>query len=198
MWISDITNHRNRPSLAYPPLPAYFSACRRQWRILEVRGVWDRGLMEPQYQHAAMAEDGEGRPGGGGAGSSDRLGRRTYTSSAYVSSLLDGLLALRQAGILHDVVLLVEGRPIQAHRVLLAASCDYFRWRSNRPPCCFTFTFSLYLLSGLSVSQNLPGFIPCLHTIDTLILTWERRCRHAFGIISVHFLAAKRLVVLES
>lgn len=83
--------------------------------------------MEPQYQHPAMAEDGEGRPGGGGAGSSDRLARRTYTSSAYVSSLLDGLLALRQAGILHDVVLLVEGRPIQAHRVLLAASCDYFR-----------------------------------------------------------------------
>lgn len=67
-----------------------------------------------------MAEDGR-------AGSSGRPGRRTYRRSAHFRSLLDGLLALRQSGILFDVVLLVEGRPIQAHRILLAASCDYFR-----------------------------------------------------------------------
>lgn len=66
-------------------------------------------------------------PMGGHAGSSGRPGRRTYRSSAHFRSLLDGLLALRQSGILFDVVLLVEGRPIQAHRILLAASCDYFR-----------------------------------------------------------------------
>lgn len=82
---------------------------------------------EPQHQHPAMAEDGEVSPVGGRAGSSGRLGRQTYASSAHFRSLLDGLLALRQGGILYDVVLLVEGRPIQAHRILLAASCDYFR-----------------------------------------------------------------------
>uniref|UniRef100_A0A674PEP7 Kelch like family member 22 n=1 Tax=Takifugu rubripes TaxID=31033 RepID=A0A674PEP7_TAKRU len=32
-----------------------------------------------------------------------------------------------ESGVLYDVVLLVEGRPIQAHRILLAASCHYFR-----------------------------------------------------------------------
>ncbi|XP_035496916.1 kelch-like protein 22 isoform X1 [Scophthalmus maximus] len=66
-------------------------------------------------------------PLGGCAGSSGRPGRQTYGSSAHFRSLLHGLLALRQSGILSDVVLLVEGRPIQAHRILLAASCDYFR-----------------------------------------------------------------------
>lgn len=40
---------------------------------------------------------------------------------------MDGLLALREGGILFDVVLLVEGKPVEAHRILLAASCDYFR-----------------------------------------------------------------------
>ncbi|XP_026883055.2 kelch-like protein 22 [Electrophorus electricus] len=53
--------------------------------------------------------------------------RQTYRSSSRSQLLLDGLLALRHGGILFDVVLLVENRPIQAHRVLLAASCDYFR-----------------------------------------------------------------------
>ncbi|XP_029019253.1 kelch-like protein 22 isoform X2 [Betta splendens] len=60
-------------------------------------------------------------------GASERLSRRTYRSSSHVRGLVDGLLALRQGGILFDVVLQVEGRPIQAHRILLAASCDYFR-----------------------------------------------------------------------
>lgn len=79
--------------------------------------------MKPEHQSRAMAEDGEG----GRAVSTGRPGRQTYTSSAHSRSLLEGLLALRQSGILFDVVLLVEGRPIQAHRVFLAASCDYFR-----------------------------------------------------------------------
>nr|XP_046242647.1 kelch-like protein 22 isoform X2 [Scatophagus argus] len=83
--------------------------------------------MKPQHQNPAMAEEGQISPVGGRAGSSGRPGRQTYTSSAHFCSLLDGLLALRQSGILYDVVLLVEGRPIKAHRILLAASCDYFR-----------------------------------------------------------------------
>uniref|UniRef100_A0A3P8SFQ0 Kelch like family member 22 n=1 Tax=Amphiprion percula TaxID=161767 RepID=A0A3P8SFQ0_AMPPE len=74
-----------------------------------------------------MAEDGTQSPVGGRAGSSGRPSRQTYKSSAHFRSLLDGLLSLRQSGILFDVVLVVEGRPIQAHRILLAASCDYFR-----------------------------------------------------------------------
>lgn len=83
--------------------------------------------MKPEPQYCAMAEDEELSPLGGCAGSSGRPGRQTYGSSAHFRSLLHGLLALRQSGILSDVVLLVEGRPIQAHRILLAASCDYFR-----------------------------------------------------------------------
>lgn len=84
--------------------------------------------MKPERQLPVMAEEnGAVSPMGGHAGSSGRPGRRTYRSSAHFRSLLDGLLALRQSGILFDVVLLVEGRPIQAHRILLAASCDYFR-----------------------------------------------------------------------
>ncbi|XP_008274920.1 kelch-like protein 22 isoform X2 [Stegastes partitus] len=83
--------------------------------------------MKPEHQCPAMAEDGALSPVGGRAGSSGRPGRQTYKSSAHFRSLLDGLLALRQSGILFDVVLVVEGRPIQAHRILLAASCDYFR-----------------------------------------------------------------------
>ncbi|XP_033903362.3 kelch-like protein 22 [Acipenser ruthenus] len=52
---------------------------------------------------------------------------QTYRSSAHSQSLLDGLVALRNSGILFDVALVVEGKAIEAHRILLAASCDYFR-----------------------------------------------------------------------
>lgn len=83
--------------------------------------------MKPEYQYLAMAEDVEQSPMSGRAGASGRPSREIYRSSAHFRSLLDGLLALKQSGILFDVVLLVEGRPIQAHRILLAASCDYFR-----------------------------------------------------------------------
>ncbi|KAM6930396.1 kelch-like protein 22 isoform 2-T2 [Xenentodon cancila] len=54
-------------------------------------------------------------------------GRQTFRSSEHFRSLVDGLLALRQEGVLFDVVLVVEGRHIHAHRILLAASCHYFR-----------------------------------------------------------------------
>lgn len=81
--------------------------------------------MKPKDQFLAMAEDGDLMSGR--AAASDRPSRQTYRSSAHFRSLLDGLLALKQSGILFDVVLQVEGRPIQAHRILLAASCDYFR-----------------------------------------------------------------------
>lgn len=54
--------------------------------------------------------------------------RQKYHSNAHSQGLLDGLLMLREGGILFDVVLIVEERPIQAHRILLAASCDYFRY----------------------------------------------------------------------
>lgn len=77
-----------------------------------------------KHQQGAMADDGEASSGGTQAGSS---GRQTFRCSAHFRSLLGGVLTLRQSGILYDVVLLVEGRPIQAHRILLAASCDYFR-----------------------------------------------------------------------
>ncbi|XP_034397955.1 kelch-like protein 22 isoform X3 [Cyclopterus lumpus] len=83
--------------------------------------------MKPEHQHSFMAEEGKLSPTGGRPGSSGRPSRQTFKSSAHFRSLLDGLLVLRQSGILFDVVLLVEGRPIQAHRILLAASCDYFR-----------------------------------------------------------------------
>ncbi|KAL0979451.1 hypothetical protein UPYG_G00185240 [Umbra pygmaea] len=74
-----------------------------------------------------MAEDGELDQMWSHTASSGQCVRQTYRSCSHSRSLLDGLLALRQGGILFDVVLLVEGRPIEAHRILLAASCDYFR-----------------------------------------------------------------------
>lgn len=84
--------------------------------------------MKPERESPGMAEDAQVIPlGGGAAGSSGRPGRQTFRSSAHSRSLLDRLTDLRESGILFDVVLLVEGRPIQGHRVLLAASCDYFR-----------------------------------------------------------------------
>ncbi|KAF3696066.1 Kelch-like protein 22 [Channa argus] len=83
--------------------------------------------MKPEHQYLAIAEDGEPSPVAGRAGVSGRPSRQTYRSSSHFRSLLDGLVALRHSGILFDVVLLVEGRSIQAHRILLAASCDYFR-----------------------------------------------------------------------
>ncbi|XP_054852656.1 kelch-like protein 22 [Eublepharis macularius] len=51
----------------------------------------------------------------------------TYRSAQHSQALLNGLVALRDSGILFDVILLVEGKAIEAHRILLAASCDYFR-----------------------------------------------------------------------
>ncbi|KAM7391665.1 hypothetical protein PAMP_022336 [Pampus punctatissimus] len=80
-------------------------------------------MMNPGHQCCAMTEDGDG----GCVGSVGRRGRKTYSSSVHSHSLLDGLQALRQSGILFDVVLLVDDRRIQTHRILLAASCDYFR-----------------------------------------------------------------------
>ncbi|XP_064424131.1 kelch-like protein 22 [Latimeria chalumnae] len=52
---------------------------------------------------------------------------RTYRSVAHPLALLNGMVALRDSGTLFDVVIVAEGKPIQAHRILLAASCDYFR-----------------------------------------------------------------------
>ncbi|KAM6930395.1 kelch-like protein 22 isoform 1-T1 [Xenentodon cancila] len=77
--------------------------------------------MKAERQCAAMAEDGA--PGPVRA----CPGRQTFRSSEHFRSLVDGLLALRQEGVLFDVVLVVEGRHIHAHRILLAASCHYFR-----------------------------------------------------------------------
>ena len=84
-------------------------------------------VMKPERQRVAMTEDGAPRPAGGRAGASGGPGRQIFRSSAHFRSLLDGLQALRQSGILFDVALVVEGRHIHAHRILLAASCDYFR-----------------------------------------------------------------------
>ncbi|KAM4745150.1 kelch-like protein 22 isoform 2-T3 [Anableps anableps] len=75
-----------------------------------------------------MAENGQELIGSGiQACSSGRPNRQTFKCWTHFPSLMDGMDTLRQNGTLFDVVLLVEGRPIQAHRVLLAASCDYFR-----------------------------------------------------------------------
>lgn len=62
-----------------------------------------------------------------GAREDGRCVKERYRSSSHSQGLMDGLLALRDGGILFDVVLVVEGKPIEAHRILLAASCDYFR-----------------------------------------------------------------------
>ncbi|XP_068767721.1 kelch-like protein 22 isoform X2 [Struthio camelus] len=51
----------------------------------------------------------------------------TYRSAEHSQALLSGLVSLRDSSILFDVVLVVEEKPIEAHRILLAASCDYFR-----------------------------------------------------------------------
>lgn len=64
----------------------------------------------------------------GAVHSAQPCAKQKYRSNAHSQGLLDGLLMLRQGGILFDVVLLVEGKAIQAHRILLAASCDYFRY----------------------------------------------------------------------
>ncbi|XP_028851714.1 kelch-like protein 22 [Denticeps clupeoides] len=75
-----------------------------------------------------MSVDGESSPMRDNSGGSTWTGsRQKYRSSGHSQGVLEGLLALRQGGILFDVALLVEGRSIQAHRILLAASCDYFR-----------------------------------------------------------------------
>ncbi|KAM8962300.1 kelch-like protein 22 [Pelodytes ibericus] len=52
---------------------------------------------------------------------------KTYRSLEHSQSLLSGLVGLRDGGILFDVVLNLEGKSVAAHRILLAASCDYFR-----------------------------------------------------------------------
>lgn len=59
--------------------------------------------------------------------SQSHCGTNTYRSTQHSQALLRGLLALRDSGILFDVVLVVGWRHIAAHRILLAASCDYFR-----------------------------------------------------------------------
>ncbi|XP_063769091.1 kelch-like protein 22 isoform X1 [Pseudophryne corroboree] len=52
---------------------------------------------------------------------------KTYRSTGHSQALLSGLVGLRDGGILFDVVLKLEGKSVEAHRILLAASCDYFR-----------------------------------------------------------------------
>ncbi|XP_062855379.1 kelch-like protein 22 [Trichomycterus rosablanca] len=64
---------------------------------------------------------------GQSAKSAQPCAKQKYRSKSHLRGLLDGLLALREGELLFDVVLLVEGKSIQAHRILLAASCDYFR-----------------------------------------------------------------------
>lgn len=57
----------------------------------------------------------------------------TYRSAEHSQALLSGLVSLRDSSILFDVVLVVEDKPIEAHRILLAASCDYFRYAAVTP-----------------------------------------------------------------
>ncbi|XP_036000451.1 kelch-like protein 22 isoform X2 [Fundulus heteroclitus] len=85
--------------------------------------------MKPEGQRVIMAEQ-NGRQLVGSvrqAGSSGRPDRQMFKCWTHFPSLMEGMHGLRQSGTLFDVALLVEGRPIPAHRILLAASCDYFR-----------------------------------------------------------------------
>ncbi|KAM4578954.1 kelch-like protein 22 isoform 2-T2 [Fundulus diaphanus] len=85
--------------------------------------------MKPEGQRVMMAEQ-NGRQLVGSvrqAGSSGRPDRQMFKCWTHFPSLMEGMHGLRQSGTLFDVELLVEGRPIPAHRILLAASCDYFR-----------------------------------------------------------------------
>lgn len=72
----------------------------------------------------------------------------TYRSAEHSQALLSGLLSLRDSSILFDVVLVVEEKPIEAHRILLAASCDYFRYSMATTSMALnvTQTFSLGML----------------------------------------------------
>lgn len=127
--------------------------------------------MKPEYQFLAMAEDGEsGRAGASGCG---RPSREIYRSSAHFRSLLDGLLALKQSGILFDVVLLVEGRPIQAHRILLAASCDYFRYKLLKVSVGCYFHFEC--ISPIVIWSAVVSYLLCSFCLLLLFL-----CLHAF------------------
>lgn len=122
---------KHPPLAASSTVPEHLLVRHQHWWLL-VGNVNDGStgqvkVIKPDLVRLDMAEDGELGPVVGRAAASGRLRRQTYRSSAHFRSLLDGLLALRQSGILFDVVLLLEGRPIQAHRLLLAASCDYFR-----------------------------------------------------------------------
>lgn len=70
----------------------------------------------------------------------------TYRSAQHSQALLSGLVALRDSGILFDVILLVEGKAIEAHRILLAASCDYFRSAHHRAAAMLCSNMSTQLL----------------------------------------------------
>ncbi|TSO88117.1 Kelch-like protein 22 [Bagarius yarrelli] len=96
----------------------------------EIVAVWKTRLMCSSEQdlesgHAEMAEEMESALVG--AETFGRCVKQKFRSSTHSQGLVNGLLALREEGILFDVVLLVEGKPVEAHRILLAASCDYFR-----------------------------------------------------------------------
>ncbi|XP_015225500.1 PREDICTED: kelch-like protein 22 isoform X1 [Cyprinodon variegatus] len=79
--------------------------------------------MKPEGQRFDM----EGQQLVGSIKQPGRLDRQVFRCRSHFPGLMDGMQTLRQSGTLFDVVLLVEGRSIQAHRVLLAASCHYFR-----------------------------------------------------------------------
>lgn len=112
------------------------------------------------------------------AGPVGRCVKQKYRSSTHSQGLMDGLLALREEGILFDVVLLVEGKPVEAHRILLAASCDYFRsagysfWptykttpRAKKTPP----GFHLYRKKVLHVNTSLSSFLSSKNHITKII-----------------------------
>lgn len=158
--------------------------------------------MEPERQSPAM-RDGQLSPAGTEAGSSGRPVRQRFRSSAHFQSVLDGLLSLRHTGILFDVVLLVEGRPIRAHRVLLAASCDYFRYAGCRVSLfqvkCHKKTFNLpkitqFILSILDVydcSQflNMPSdglfYITPSCFVCLVVVVFSEGAAHLNAVLSV-------------
>ncbi|XP_039292521.1 kelch-like protein 26 [Nilaparvata lugens] len=68
-----------------------------------------------------------GGAGGRGGGGNQSAVAYEFESPSHTGTLLAGLNALRDKGLLLDVTLITEGQAFQAHRVVLASVSDYFR-----------------------------------------------------------------------
>jgi hypothetical protein len=60
-------------------------------------------------------------------------GKLGISGTAEASSLADELFAGFQSGVGTDITFVVEGKPLRAHRFIVASRCPYFRamWHSG-------------------------------------------------------------------